>query len=140
MNSFQLKDKFTSLSCHTYTAGFFYWVDQVQPYDSGGWNYLAELKKFVNGGMEGEEFINSVSGIVNRGCHNPVSISLSFNRNSVVYYLFCKRCHHSFIPFLSRSHVAQGTSTEDPNEQKTFSAFLKNLKRPSSTSHQHHPQ
>eukprot|EP00804_Cyclotella_cryptica_P027711 CCRYP_010316-RB/>CCRYP_010316-RB protein AED:0.11 eAED:0.11 QI:0/0.66/0.57/1/0.66/0.57/7/100/1125 len=52
-------------------SGFFYWVDQVQPYDSGGWNYLAELKKFVNGGMEGEEFINSVSGIVNRGCHNP---------------------------------------------------------------------
>ena len=52
-------------------AGFFYWVDQVQPYNTGGWNYLAELKHFVDGGMTGDAFINSVSGIVNRGCHNP---------------------------------------------------------------------
>jgi hypothetical protein len=57
-------------------AGFFYWVDQVQPYDSGGWNYLAELKKFVNDGMTGDAFINSVSGIVNRGCHNPVRTNI----------------------------------------------------------------
>lgn len=46
-------------------------MDQVQPYDSEGWNYLAELKKFVNNGMTGNSFIDSVSGIVNRGCHNP---------------------------------------------------------------------
>jgi hypothetical protein len=52
-------------------AGFFYWVDQVQPYDTGGWNYLTELKRFVDGGLTGDAFINSVSGIVNRGCHNP---------------------------------------------------------------------
>mmetsp|Transcript_18086 Transcript_18086/g.36313 ORF Transcript_18086/g.36313 Transcript_18086/m.36313 type:complete len:970 (+) Transcript_18086:107-3016(+) len=52
-------------------AGFFYWVDQVQPYESDGWIYLDELRKFVDGGMEGDAFINSVSGIVNRGCHNP---------------------------------------------------------------------
>lgn len=58
-------------------AGFFYWVDQVQPYESDGWNYLTELKKFVHNGMVGEEFINAVSGIVNRGCHNPVSATLS---------------------------------------------------------------
>jgi len=25
----------------------------------------------VDGGMKGEDFINGVSGIVNRGCHNP---------------------------------------------------------------------
>jgi len=52
-------------------AGFFYWVDQVQPYNQGGWSYMDELHKFVENGLEGEEFINSVSGIVNRGCHNP---------------------------------------------------------------------
>ncbi len=44
----------------------FYWVDQVQPYENEGWNYLDELHKFVDGGMQGEAFINSVSGIVNR--------------------------------------------------------------------------
>ncbi len=47
-------------------AGFFYWVDQVQPYDQGGWSYMDELHKFVENGLEGEDFINSVSGIVNR--------------------------------------------------------------------------
>ena len=52
-------------------AGFFYWVDQVQPYDNEGWNYIDELHNFVDNGMKGDGFINAVSGIVNRGCHNP---------------------------------------------------------------------
>jgi len=52
-------------------AGFFYWISEVQPYDNEGWNYIDELHNFVDGGMEGDEFINAVSGIVNRGCHNP---------------------------------------------------------------------
>ena len=53
-------------------AGFFYWVDQVQPYDSEGWVYLDELHKFVDNGMEGDAFINAVSGIVNRVSHSLV--------------------------------------------------------------------
>ena len=52
-------------------AGFFYWMESVQSYDQGGWYYLAELHKFVNGGMVDTNFIDAVSGIVNRGCHNP---------------------------------------------------------------------
>jgi len=52
-------------------AGFFYWISDVQQYDDGGWNYINELHKFVESGMVGDEFINAVSGIVNRGCHNP---------------------------------------------------------------------
>jgi hypothetical protein len=46
-------------------------MESVQTYDQQGWYYLAELHKFVNGGMTDIGFINSVSGIVNRGCHNP---------------------------------------------------------------------
>lgn len=34
-------------------AGFFYWVESVQAYDEGGWNYMQELHKYVDGGMEG---------------------------------------------------------------------------------------
>ncbi len=49
----------------------FYWVESLQTYSSGGWEYLDELKKFVDGGMIGNKFIDAVSGIVNRGCHNP---------------------------------------------------------------------
>jgi len=52
-------------------AGFFYWVESVQTYDEGGWNYLTKLHDFVDGGMTDNSFIDSVSGIVNRGCHNP---------------------------------------------------------------------
>ncbi|KAL3786230.1 hypothetical protein HJC23_002481, partial [Cyclotella cryptica] len=52
-------------------AGFFYWMESVQNYDKDGWYYLTELHKFVNGGMSDMRFIDSVSGIVNRGCHNP---------------------------------------------------------------------
>ncbi|KAL7517621.1 hypothetical protein ACHAWX_002528, partial [Stephanocyclus meneghinianus] len=51
-------------------AGFFYWMKSVQTYDSG-WSYLDNLKSFVSGGMTDETFIDAVSGIVNRGCHNP---------------------------------------------------------------------
>ena len=56
-----------------WVAGEFYWVESVQSYNEGGWDYTTELKKFVEGGMTGTSFIDGVSGIVNRGCHNPVS-------------------------------------------------------------------
>mmetsp|Transcript_28712 Transcript_28712/g.60380 ORF Transcript_28712/g.60380 Transcript_28712/m.60380 type:complete len:514 (-) Transcript_28712:81-1622(-) len=52
-------------------AGLFYWLDQVQEYSVGGWSYKDNLKKFVEGGMSDTSFIESLSGIVNRGCHNP---------------------------------------------------------------------
>jgi len=54
-----------------WVAGMFFWMDKVQTYNKDGWDYLTELHTFVDGGMEGEAFINSVSGIVNRGCHDP---------------------------------------------------------------------
>jgi len=56
-----------------WVAGLFYWLDAVQKYESGGWNYMSELKKWVDSGMNmaDSSFINGASGIVNRGCHNP---------------------------------------------------------------------
>ena len=54
-----------------WVAGYFYWINSLQAYKSGGWDYIAELHNFVENGMEGDAFINAVSGIVNRGCHNP---------------------------------------------------------------------
>ena len=54
-------------------AGLFFWVSSVQAYSNEGgpyadWNYHAELKKYVDGGMQGTAFVDAVSGIVNRGC------------------------------------------------------------------------
>ncbi|MGO2127962.1 MAG: cellulose-binding domain-containing protein [Pseudoalteromonas prydzensis] len=62
-------------------AGLFFWVNSVQAYSNEGgpyadWNYHAELKKYVDGGLQGTAFVDAVSGIVNRGCpddHCPVS-------------------------------------------------------------------
>ena len=51
----------------------FYWIESVQGYNVDGWDYLTELRSFVEGGMSDRGFIDAVSGIVNRGCHNPVS-------------------------------------------------------------------
>jgi len=62
-------------------AGFFYWLNAVQTYstvagdygDPNPYNYIDELKAWVDGGMSSANvrFINGASGIVNRGCHNP---------------------------------------------------------------------
>jgi len=62
-------------------AGFFYWLNSVQTYstsageygDSTPYNYIDELKAWVDGGRNtaNVRFINGASGIVNRGCHNP---------------------------------------------------------------------
>jgi len=56
-----------------WVAGFFYWLNSVQPYDVRGWNYINELTAWVDNGMDlnDHSFIDAVSGIVNRGCHDP---------------------------------------------------------------------
>ena len=65
------KEDYPSLK---WIAGFFYWMNSVQNYESTDkiFNYVDELKKFVNNGMnDNGYFIGGVSGIVNRGCYNP---------------------------------------------------------------------
>ena len=53
-----------------WVAGLFYWMSTVQTYDEDGWAYLDQLRSFVAGGLAGNAFIDAVSGIVNRGCHD----------------------------------------------------------------------
>lgn len=60
--------KYTELK---WIAGMFYWMESVQKYDARGWNYMDELRNFVDGGFQNLSFIDAVSGIVNRGCHDP---------------------------------------------------------------------
>jgi hypothetical protein len=54
-----------------WVAGLFYWMSSVQEYERDGWRYRDQLRAFVDGGMSDDAFIDAVSGIVNRGCHNP---------------------------------------------------------------------
>jgi len=56
-----------------WAVGLFYWLNSVQPYDTRGWKYFDELKKWVNAGLDTDDmsFLDGASGIVNRGCHDP---------------------------------------------------------------------
>ncbi len=65
-------------------AGLFFWMNEVQGYDDAGglyagWNYYEQLKAYVDGELIGTDFIDDVSGIVNRGCPDttcPISGSV----------------------------------------------------------------
>jgi len=47
-------------------------MQTVQQYKDSGFDYMAALKSFVDGGMsDNNKFIDAVSGIVNRGCASP---------------------------------------------------------------------
>lgn len=55
-----------------WVAGFFYWLESVQPYDvdrSGG-NYMDVLRAWVDNGMNPNDnsLVDFGSGVVNRGC------------------------------------------------------------------------
>ena len=52
-------------------VGFFEWAHRIQEYDVDGWNYIEKLKEFVDGGYTDFSFVDSVSGIINIGCHDP---------------------------------------------------------------------
>lgn len=45
----------------------FEWVERIQSYDDGNFNYIDALKRFVNGGMQDPSFIESVSNILVNG-------------------------------------------------------------------------
>ena len=52
--------------------GLLDWSGRVEAYvDSNtGWSYMKELKRFVDNGMVGNDFIDAVSNIVTLNCHN----------------------------------------------------------------------
>eukprot|EP00397_Hematodinium_sp_SG-2012_P005238 GEMP01005256.1.p1 GENE.GEMP01005256.1~~GEMP01005256.1.p1 ORF type:complete len:595 (+),score=103.12 GEMP01005256.1:2215-3999(+) len=54
-------------------AGLFFWMEEVQSYTSkdGTWKYMEKLKQYVADDFKGNDFIDAVSGIVNRGCWKP---------------------------------------------------------------------
>ena len=56
-----------------YIVALFHWIDRVQSYSNGetGWDYLDQLKRFVDGGMkedDGTSFIDTVSSVLTRNC------------------------------------------------------------------------
>lgn len=47
----------------------FEWIERIQSYS--GWDYFDNLQRFADGGMTDDAFIDTVSSIFTRGCHEP---------------------------------------------------------------------
>jgi len=73
--------------------GMLYWISKIQAYNEEGWSYLERLKQFTDGGMNDRVFLDDVSRIVTRGCHdqsrcgNAVSSADRHAKfNKIIYY------------------------------------------------------
>eukprot|EP00985_Skeletonema_marinoi_P029438 scaffold27857_cov69-Skeletonema_marinoi.AAC.1 len=52
-------------------SALFKWVDKVQNYEDGEWNYMEQLRKFADNKFEDNVFIKEVNAIVEVGCRHP---------------------------------------------------------------------
>ena len=70
-----------------WVVAMFEWVDRIQSYYHANteWDYVDELYKFVDGGMQNEAFIDSVNRIVAKGCHLVSCDDSSIQANSYRY-------------------------------------------------------
>jgi hypothetical protein len=50
-------------------SGMYHWMENVQKYDKGGFNYMNELVSYVNGNLKKEEFFEGAANIHVLGCH-----------------------------------------------------------------------
>lgn len=103
--------------------GMLYWT-KVQAYNQGnGWSYIEHLHEFVDGGMSDTSFLDDVSRIVTRGCHdesrcgNPGSWSLVDRRAK-------------FDKIMDYFGKARGTSEEEETNLPTRNPTPSPSKRP----------
>jgi hypothetical protein len=95
-----------------WTVGLFEWTDRIQTYSKDGWNYMDELKKFVDGGYKDFAFIDAVSGVVNIGCHGPYPCR-GFGDRAVEPHNKRDR-NDTFQRFLNQLKVASNFRAEAP--------------------------
>ncbi len=50
-------------------SGMYHWMENVQKYDNGGFNYKNELVRYVNGGLTNTKFFDGAANIHVLGCH-----------------------------------------------------------------------
>jgi len=67
-------------------TGLFQWIDRVQSYDGGGWNYIVSLNEFVAGNMIDDSFVYTVSAIVTQGSMNS-DVEIQDSRERWSYFL-----------------------------------------------------
>ena len=61
-----------------WVTSMFEWAERVQSYDDlEGWNYMKNLKDFVDNGLIDFEFLKATSGILTGGCIRPPCVGSS---------------------------------------------------------------
>ncbi len=50
-------------------SGMYHWMENVQKYNKGGFNYKNELVRYVNGGLKNTKFFDGAANIHVLGCH-----------------------------------------------------------------------
>lgn len=61
--------------------GMAFWINKVQSYNQDGWSYLEKLHAFTDGGMGDVQFLEDVSRIVTRGCHDQSNCGHAVSSN-----------------------------------------------------------
>lgn len=123
-----------------YVVGMFEWIDRVQGYyDSNlDWSYLDELYKFVDNGMDGDVFIDSVSSIIVRGCHlshnYPCSKStshLSLDTDRLLYGLERRMNFKNIIKLVFAMPIVAPTDDRAPgNDNGSVTSQIQTTRRP----------
>ena len=93
-------------------TGMFEWVERIQSYDDTEWNYLDQLKKFVDRGMNDDDFISSVSSIVTRGCP-----SSSCSNSRILMEEERKENFQKIMDFVQRTDPPTESPTDTPTPQ-----------------------
>lgn len=57
-------EKFPTL---VWDIGLFEWVERIQTYADGSYDYISKLNEFVDGGLVDQRFIDDVSKILSKG-------------------------------------------------------------------------
>ena len=93
--------------------GMLYWINKVQTYNVDGWSYLGNLHAFVNGGMKDTDFLDSVSRIVTRGCHDRSSCGNAVSSAE-------RRAKFNEINYFFEKGTSTPTPTYFPTQSATY--------------------
>jgi len=108
--------------------GMMYWINTVQKYDQNGWSYLEKLKQFTDGGGIDAEFLEQVSRIVTRGCHDQSSCGYAVSSDER-HAKFNKIFHYFGFESVYTSNKDE-TVVPFPSKRPTFLPKAKPTKPP----------
>jgi hypothetical protein len=113
-----------------WVVAMFEWIDRVQSYYHANteWQYMGELYKFVDGGMQDEAFIDSVNRIFGTNCHlRSCDLVTSIKANNYRYGFEKQRNLINIIRLVFDLPAVANQSTESPVNPPAFGPAIPNI-------------